>query len=188
MPAQFHAFTIKYQGRVNRLITLVEVLAPFDPTKGETAGKAISIKALWDTGATGSVITAATASALGLTSVGQVTMDHAGGSSQSNRYLVNIMLPNRVNVIGALVSECGSIAGDVGGIIGMDIIARGDFSVTNVNGLTCMSFRLPSIETIDYVVEANKLTYAGVGRNDPCPCGAKDENGKPIKFKRCHGK
>lgn len=26
-----------------------------------------------------------------------------------------------------------------------------------------------------------------VGRNDPCPCGATDENGKPIKYKRCHG-
>ncbi|MBI3335693.1 MAG: preprotein translocase subunit SecA [Candidatus Portnoybacteria bacterium] len=26
-----------------------------------------------------------------------------------------------------------------------------------------------------------------VGRNDPCPCGAKDTTGKPIKFKKCHG-
>ena len=26
---------------------------------------------------------------------------------------------------------------------------------------------------------------AKVGRNDPCPCGAVDANGKPIKFKRC---
>jgi preprotein translocase subunit SecA len=27
-----------------------------------------------------------------------------------------------------------------------------------------------------------------VGRNDPCPCGAKDKNGRPIKYKHCHGK
>ncbi len=27
-----------------------------------------------------------------------------------------------------------------------------------------------------------------VGRNEPCPCGAKKENGTPIKFKHCHGK
>ncbi len=26
-----------------------------------------------------------------------------------------------------------------------------------------------------------------VGRNDPCPCGAKDQWGHPIKYKRCHG-
>jgi len=26
-----------------------------------------------------------------------------------------------------------------------------------------------------------------IGRNDPCWCGAKDEQGHPIKYKRCHG-
>lgn len=26
-----------------------------------------------------------------------------------------------------------------------------------------------------------------VGRNDPCPCGAKKPDGHPIKYKRCHG-
>jgi peptide deformylase len=26
-----------------------------------------------------------------------------------------------------------------------------------------------------------------VGRNDPCPCG-KTINGKPVKWKKCHGK
>ena len=27
-----------------------------------------------------------------------------------------------------------------------------------------------------------------VGRNDPCPCGAKKTDGTPIKYKHCHGK
>ncbi len=27
-----------------------------------------------------------------------------------------------------------------------------------------------------------------VGRNDPCPCGAKHPDGRPVKFKNCHGK
>jgi len=27
-----------------------------------------------------------------------------------------------------------------------------------------------------------------VGRNDPCPCGAKKADGTPIKYKHCHGK
>jgi len=31
------------------------------------------------------------------------------------------------------------------------------------------------------------LNIEKVGRNDPCPCGAKDENGHSIKYKRCHG-
>ena len=29
--------------------------------------------------------------------------------------------------------------------------------------------------------------FDNVGRNDPCPCGAKDEDGKPRKYKKCHG-
>jgi len=27
-----------------------------------------------------------------------------------------------------------------------------------------------------------------IGRNDPCPCGAKHPDGSPIKYKHCHGK
>lgn len=27
-----------------------------------------------------------------------------------------------------------------------------------------------------------------VGRNEPCPCGAKKEDGTPVKYKHCHGK
>lgn len=32
------------------------------------------------------------------------------------------------------------------------------------------------------------ITSAKVGRNDPCPCGAKKSDGAPIKYKYCHGK
>ncbi len=30
--------------------------------------------------------------------------------------------------------------------------------------------------------------FPKAGRNDPCPCGAKKEDGTPIKYKKCHGK
>ena len=32
------------------------------------------------------------------------------------------------------------------------------------------------------------VAKAKVGRNDPCPCGAKHPDGRPIKYKKCHGK
>ncbi|MDD5341586.1 MAG: preprotein translocase subunit SecA [Patescibacteria group bacterium] len=35
---------------------------------------------------------------------------------------------------------------------------------------------------------SNAKKRSEVGRNDPCPCGKKDENGKPMKFKKCCGK
>ena len=36
----------------------------------------------------------------------------------------------------------------------------------------------------------NQLPPGGkkVGRNDPCPCGAKKSDGSPVKYKHCHGK
>jgi tetratricopeptide (TPR) repeat protein len=37
-------------------------------------------------------------------------------------------------------------------------------------------------------VEVKTNIPRGTGRNDPCPCGAKDKNGRPIKYKKCHGK
>lgn len=142
--------------------------------------------ALWDTGATKSVITRATAELLKLVKVGEVQVHHAGGISTSPTYIVNFLLPNKVGIVGLQVTECEDTGGNFGAIIGMDVIASGDFSITNVDGKTCMSFRLPSIETVDYVLAANNIIYANVGRNDPCPCGKTKKNGKPMKFKDCH--
>ena len=35
---------------------------------------------------------------------------------------------------------------------------------------------------------AAKDPHAGIGRNDPCWCGAKKSDGTPVKFKHCHGR
>lgn len=184
----FHAFTIKYSGISNRITTEIQVSDAYDPTSPpDSPYSHHKTTALWDTGATKSVVTRATVNALSLSSVGSTIVNHAGGSSQSNTYLVNILLPNNVGVAGVLVSECEDIAGNFGAIVGMDIICQGDLSLTNSNGQTWMTFRIPSIHAIDYVAEANKLTFSGIGRNDPCPCGKKDGSGKSVKFKRCHG-
>ena len=41
---------------------------------------------------------------------------------------------------------------------------------------------------VDHLFGKLITDYKKIGRNDPCPCGAKDKNGKPIKFKKCHGR
>jgi len=187
---EIFAFTIKYKGTTDRIITEVQVFPAFDPDNPSVPPPSpLKTSALWDTGATNSVITKATATALGLTPVGAKMVSHAGGITQSNTYLVNIMLPNQVGIPGVLVTECVDTVGQrFGVIIGMDIITKGDFVITNVNKITIMSFRFPSIQSIDYVVETNRIKYAGIGRNSACPCGKKDSTGKPVKFKNCCGK
>jgi peptide deformylase len=48
---------------------------------------------------------------------------------------------------------------------------------------------LPSKEGAKEVVAVpTGQIQAKVGRNDPCPCGRRDESGKPMKFKKCCGK
>jgi hypothetical protein len=159
-PTPFRAFTIKFSGRTNRIVTPLGITPAFDPTKYQDKEPPFSVlqkTALWDTGATNSVLTSGTVKELDLTPIGATNVNHAGGTSLSKTYLVNFMLPNGVGVSGVIVSECEDIAGEFGAIIGMDIITRGDLALTNVNNETCMSFRIPSMQTIDYVMEFNHL-------------------------------
>jgi len=154
----FRAFTLKFDGLSNRIVTPVGITPAFDPKDhpDKMPHEVTQKNALWDTGATASVLTKATVKELNLIPVGTTTVNHAGGSSQSNTYLVNVYLPNQVGIAGVLVSECDDIAGNFGAIIGMDIIARGDFSITNVGNKTWVSYRYPSIKGIDYVEEHNR--------------------------------
>lgn len=184
-PLKYHAFTQKYPGLTNRIITPVHVAAAFDPTNPPSNPKFITTAALWDTGATQSVVTEATAKTLGLVTTGKSLVHHAGGKGHYNTYLVNFLLPNQVGVSGVLVSECPDVVGPFGAIIGMDIIMGGDLAITNHNGQSWVTFRYPSQGGVDYVAEHNALPQQAisgkVGRNQQCPCGS----GK--KYKKCHG-
>ena len=189
-PAPFNAFTNKYNGKIDRITTQVTLFKAFDPstTPQEQIPPAFETVALWDTGATKSVVTKATANDMGLIPIGLADVNHAGGHDIRNTYLINVFLPNHVGIAGVMASECPDIVGAFGAIVGMDIIASGDFSITNENGQGLVSFRFPSIRGIDYVLEANKIVYADIRMKDPCPCGKKDEHGNHVKFKDCHAK
>ena len=140
-------FTVKSSGGLlNELLTRIGVSLPAShqkPTVYQTT-------ALWDTGATNSVITTETARKLNLSPISKAKIHHAAGTSFMNVYLVDIYLPNRMIMENIFVTECEDAAGKFGLIVGMDIITRGDFSITNLNGNTVFSFRIPSNHVIDY--------------------------------------
>jgi hypothetical protein len=131
--------------------------------------------AIWDTGATGTVITQKVIVACGLKATGIVKTNTANGEYQASSYLVNVVLPNSVGFANLKVTEGNLGVGGPDILIGMDIIGGGDFAVTNYGGKTTFSFRLPSMETIDF----RHSSKMHVSRNDPCPC----HSGK--KFKEC---
>jgi predicted aspartyl protease len=184
------AFTVHHNGIAREIIIDCGVSLPFDPNvnKGQKEPEIKNTKALWDTGATGSAITQKAANELGLKPIRKALVHTAGGPISQNVYLVNIYLPNKVLINYVTVTECAAVEGKFDLLIGMDIITLGDFSITNVDSKTIVSFRYPSLKTIDYVNEINLQNHTPavaqkkVGRNDPCPCGS----GK--KYKYCHGK
>lgn len=183
---KYQAFTLKgNNGHLRELKTECGVCKAFDPLQAKKTPEISKFIGLWDTGASGTVITKNVVDKLGIQPIGKSKVFHANGESIVNRYAINLFLPNQVAFQFVKVTE-GKLEGfDL--LIGMDIINNGDFSITNVGGKTTFSFRVPSIKEIDYVVEAeNKTAKAkaipSASRNEACPCGS----GK--KYKNCHGK
>ena len=145
---------------------------------------AVEVNAIWDTGAARSLITPETASKLNLKPVSKTLMATPSDKDvQSNVYLIKIHLPNGATILNVQALEGTPNSCDM--LIGMDVITLGDFAVTNFNGKTSFSFRIPSMAEIDFTKHSHiqPITNDGpkTGRNDPCPCGS----GK--KYKRCCG-
>jgi len=187
MDIKANAFNVAYDGISPILKSEVHISSPFEASNPTKDADRKQFLAIWDTGATNSVITQKVVQECGLSPISMVKVHTASGEALSNVYLVSIWLPNKVIIPQIRVSE-GTISGDAEVLIGMDIINRGDFAVTNKDGKTNFTFRIPSTECIDFVKQQAPATQSSnqphqqVGRNDPCPCGS----GK--KYKKCHGK
>ena len=166
------AFTVRHPGRVRQLVTDVRVAQAFQPGSPVPAQK--PFRAIWDTGATGSVITQSVVDGCGLVSTGMAQVHHAQGMSITETYLVSILLHLGLGFHSVRVSK-GILPTGADLLIGMDIITMGDFSITNKDGKTCFSFRIPSAGEVDY----QKALTGNVDSNAPCPCGS----GK--KYRKC---
>ena len=176
----YHAFTTKYDGLSDKLIN--DVYVDFE-------GNISLCSALWDTGATGSCISKEIATDMGLVPTGMMTIRTPSGAKNVSTYLVDIVLPNdsggvRIKDVVVCGTEIG--AQGISVLIGMDVITIGDFAVSNFDGKTVFTYRIPSQATTDYVTAIQSRTplvkAKKPGRNDPCPCGS----GK--KYKNCCGR
>lgn len=115
-------------------------------------------KALWDTGATASVISTDVVNELGLSPISQCRTYHAQGESIVNVYLIDMVLPNHLLIRNVQVTE-GRLNG-FGVLMGMDIINLGDFALTHRDNKTVFSFQIPSTHEYDFV----KQIQQGVGQ------------------------
>ena len=182
-PNKPKTFTSAYPGLSRVLSNKVRVRTAFGPGTDGQMQSAPEFDAVWDTGATNSVVTQEVIDQVGLVPTGVATVYTASGSHLTDTFLVTFGLPNMVAISEVRVSKGVVEGSDL--LIGMDIIGKGDFAVTNFNGKTVFTFRMPSIERIDFNSPPPQKpvlrSQAKVGRNQLCPCGS----GK--KYKNCHG-
>lgn len=88
--------------------------------------------AIWDTGATNSMISEELARALQVTPRGTVKVSGVHGVEDANTYTINLHFNNGFTLEDLQVSEAGNNAGfDV--LIGMDVISRGILVIDGVN-------------------------------------------------------
>ena len=145
-----HPLTIEYGKRALEISTNVKVSNFYDqsrqPNLPHPAYK--QCRAIWDTGAMSTTISPALAQKLGLVSFGKVRMQHANGDAIVNTYIINLLLPNNMEISTLPVME-GAMT-DVDLLIGMDVITLCDFAITNKEGKTIFSFDIPSCHETDY--------------------------------------
>lgn len=167
-----NALTANYKGITRIIYSDIEVC-------NTASNQCVSTKGIWDTGATASAITKKLANKLDLIPTGSTKVNGVHGLKDNVPvYGVKITLNNRNVSFTIPVTECEQLTSNDAAefLIGMDVISKGDFSISNFNGNTAMSFRSPSVMKTDYVAGFKNhkpiISDKIPGRNDPCPCGS----------------
>lgn len=184
MPDQLNTLSTNF-GRLSRQIVTPVIL------RNLATGQEIHTFGIWDTGATGCVISENAAKELALIPIGQKETRGISGGRKSNVYYINITLNNNQISLNARVTDCDKLSddGSIGLLIGMDIITLGDFYISNHHGKTVMTFRVPSLESRDFTKEIEELKRFRIIHeaqakhgNNKCPC----KSGR--QWDQCHGK
>ena len=107
---------------------------------------------LWDTGATISALSPRVVDELDLPTSSVKTANTGGGPVLTTIHRVHFWLPNKVVVEKCLASRLEGLKHilNVDLLIGMDVMSRGDFAMSNSDGKTVVTFRIPSVEVTDY--------------------------------------
>ena len=148
----YNAYDLEYSHIVNGIITPIFIYS--SPYSAE--GKSLKIDALWDTGATHSVLSPKISKDLGLTPVDNLNIGGIDGDKSSDVVMVTIILPNDTVLTGRRFYVSNIPGVDV--LIGMDIISKGDFNISNANGKTLFSFVIPPYK--------NKISYSKLIANN----------------------
>jgi len=148
----YYAFTTKYTTLSNMLKNEVHIAQTPTSMTGNVVFDRKCL-ALWDTGSVCTVVTQKVVDDLKLKPVSFGKLSGANGEYTTPFYYVNILLPGQIHIPNLLV-PLGQLSGcDL--LIGMDIMGKGDFAVSNFGNETMFTFRMPSKQGVDYAKQAS---------------------------------
>ena len=129
------------------LETDIKISVPWDPSRKQKKPPLIQAVGIWDTGATNTVFDASLIQELGLVEVDTTQVITSNGRRTAKVYLANVYLPENMAIDGIQIID-GEVLGRPNRrrnvLIGMDIISRGDFIVSNYQNQMKFTFRMPS--------------------------------------------
>lgn len=149
------AFKKNYHHIVREIETDVAVKLPLVLRSGKKSSW-VNARGIWDTGATRTAITNKIVQLLGLKATGKATVFGVNSKAIVNRYLVDIKLPNEIVFHNFEVLESNLNSPGIDLLVGMDIIQKGDFIISNANGKTTFSFCIPPLELLLDLLEKIK--------------------------------
>lgn len=140
-------YTQRNSDIIEAIVSECRICPAVDFKKGEFPSKVYtSQNAVWDTGATSTLISSKIVTELGLKSYGKSGFSSANGIVETDVYEIHLAIPLAGVVCNVLAMEKDDEDYEV--VIGMDVISKGDFVLTNHEGHSTFSFRLPSQEEI----------------------------------------
>ncbi|MDR1452581.1 MAG: retroviral-like aspartic protease family protein [Candidatus Margulisbacteria bacterium] len=140
---EYRSFTNSYPTLSRTLKNNIVIARPGDENQN------FIFMALWDTGATNTMITQKVVDLLKLRPVNIREVFTPSGKMDAYCHYVDVFLPNKTIIQRIPVLQGEPMGCDV--LIGMDIIGLGDFAVSNFENKTTFSFRLPSKQKVDFL-------------------------------------
>jgi predicted aspartyl protease len=150
----YYAFSRHYPGPVKSLATEVQVCREY----AGNPESSLTIRAIWDTGATSTVISPEVAGKINLVAIDKLSVYGVNSHTEVDVSVISIILPNGIILKDKRITIC-RLPPAVDMLIGMDIILMGDLFICNAGNRTLFSYALPSLpEKIDLVDKAEALS------------------------------
>lgn len=134
---RYYAFDAEYKKVVREITTPVSLFSSHISAEG----KCVKTYAVWDTGATHSVLSPEIVKELGLLPIDSCLVRGINHDQISDIVVASISLTSNLLLTGKRFSVNDIPGADV--LLGMDIITMGDFVINNADGQTLFSFVIP---------------------------------------------